>query len=316
MKALIAGTGSIGRRHISNIQALEPETEFFLYRAEAREDDFSKDLGAKVFDDIEVALAAADYLVIANPSSLHAKLLAPAMKSNKPIYVEKPVVTDDEQLQQVRGVVTSYSASSLVGCNLRFLPAVQRLKEMLPKIGQVKKAHISCGQYLPDWRPSQDYRKSYSASKELGGGVVFDLIHEIDMSRFLLGEAESVSAKYGNKSDLEIETEDFADIRISTSKCTDIEVQLDYISKPAFRKYELVGESGTLLCDVINKSLKLGDEVITNNLDDFDVKTTYIAAMEEFLKAVKSGGQTSQSLEEGLKTAELAIKIKAEGECQ
>ena len=46
------------------------------------------------------------------------------------------------------------------------------------------------GQYLPDWRTNADYSKSYSASFEMGGGVLFDLIHEIDLAVNLMGQPE------------------------------------------------------------------------------------------------------------------------------
>ena len=80
-----------------------------------------------------------------------------------------------------------------VGCNLRFLPSLQRLKDLIAQgvIGRIVRASFEAGQWLPDWRPRQDYRKSYSADPDSGGGVLFDLIHEIDAAYWILGDLTS-----------------------------------------------------------------------------------------------------------------------------
>ena len=64
--------------------------------------------------------------------------------------------------------------------------------------------------YLPDWRPGQDYRKTYSAHKDLGGGVSIDLIHEWDYLTYLFGWPKKVHSFIGKKSNLEIDSDDYA----------------------------------------------------------------------------------------------------------
>jgi len=62
-----------------------------------------------------------------------------------------------------------------VAYNLRFHPVIERLKKIVGEKGKPLSFRAVCKSYLPNWRPGQDYSKSYSARKELGGGVVLEL---------------------------------------------------------------------------------------------------------------------------------------------
>ena len=102
----------------------------------------------------------------------------------------------------------------MVGYNFRFYPPLQAMRQALVEgcIGRLISLRAEAGQYLPDWRPGSDYRQGASARRELGGGVVLELSHELDYIRWLGGEVESVGALVGKLSDLEIEVEDTAEI--------------------------------------------------------------------------------------------------------
>ena len=54
-------------------------------------------------------------------------------------------------------------------------------------LSKVYSARAISSSYLPDWRPGQDYRTTYSAHKDMGGGVSIDLIHEWDYLSWLFG---------------------------------------------------------------------------------------------------------------------------------
>src|SRR5947209_4960132 len=55
------------------------------------------------------------------------------------------------------------------------------------KAGRVSAVRLWFGSWLPDWRPNVDYRTTYSARANLGGGVLLDAIHELDLCLWLLG---------------------------------------------------------------------------------------------------------------------------------
>ena len=162
-------------------------------RDHGKSDCYSEALEAEIFPSLRSALCRTiDALIIATPSSKHADLIKDGLAFDLPMYIEKPVLTNRSQLNCLRQclAVKGRIPQTQVGCNLRFLPSLQQLKHFVEQgvIGRIVRASFESGQWLPDWRPHQDYRKSYSASPDRGGGVLFDLIHEIDAAYWILGD--------------------------------------------------------------------------------------------------------------------------------
>jgi predicted dehydrogenase len=316
MKVLVAGTGSIGRRHIASLRSIEPETHVMLLRRHAREDDYSLQIAATVFAELNAALdARPDFAIIATPTILHADLIGRLLEAEIPMYVEKPVVATREQAAAVEQKLrTARRSTTLGGCNLRFLPSLIAARELVHggKIGRVVRASFQVGQWLPDWRPGTNAFDSYSASIERGGGVVLDLVHELDAARWMLGEFDFVAALGGHYSSMRFASEDVAVIALSRPGGPAIAVAMDYVSRVATRRYELIGDEGTLIWDLPSRHLELrfphGSEFPQLQPGAYDVAGTYVTAMREFVAAVRGETQLSQDLAEGLRSAMLAIR--------
>jgi predicted dehydrogenase len=319
MRIAIAGTGSIGRRHIRNIQKFVADCEFVLIREDGADDAYSRELRAQVFRSIQHAIPTGlDAVVVATPSALHLTTLASAVKAGLPVYVEKPVLTSSADALALRKLISErgYRAPTLAGCNLRFLPSLQRMRNLLKEgaVGKVVRALLEAGQWLPDWRPQQDYRNGYSARNELGGGVVLDLIHELDATRWFFGDFDNVKASLGRFSGLEIDVEDCASIVLSRQSGPVVSVNLDYVSRQPIRRYAVVGTEGSLVWDLSTRSLQLvradGISNVDCGDDGFDMAKTYDMAMIDFIVAVRDGSPTSQDIHEGLASVELALRVK------
>ena len=320
MRCLVAGTGSIGRRHIQNLVELLDDCEIVLLRKGGNSDDYSRAIKATIISDIGNSLAAGfDLAIIATPTVEHAGVLDILLQARVPVYVEKPVVATTEQLRRIqeRIAISPVMPVTMAGCNLRYLPSLRMLKESLKAglIGTLVRANLQAGQWLPDWRPQQDYRESYSADPDKGGGVILDLVHEIDIARWLLGEFDQVKAFAGKQSSLQIDSEDTACILLANSSSGMMAcVSLDYVSRQPVRRYEFVGDKGTIIWDLHDKALRLIDPSGVNSLDcgtsGYDVAGTYKVAMTEFIACVREGRESSQGIIEGLRSAELAIRIR------
>ena len=75
MRIAVAGTGSIGRRHIVNLQQLLPSLQIVLIRKPVYQDALSLSLNACTVETIDEAIKLdIDGLIIATPSSEHADL--------------------------------------------------------------------------------------------------------------------------------------------------------------------------------------------------------------------------------------------------
>lgn len=317
LRVLVAGTGSIGRRHVDSIRSIAPDARFELLRRTAVADEFARSIDARVLTDMGSALASRpDVAIIATPSSHHADLAVACLEARVPMYIEKPLVTDRAQMESVRAAARRAGGLAVMcGCNLRFLPSLARARELIRAgaIGRVARVSMQVGQWLPDWRPHSDFRRSYSASRAEGGGVVFDLVHELDAALWIFGEFDRLHALGGRYSSLDIETEDAAVIVLGRAAGPVVSIGLDYVAREPTRRYEFIGDRGTLVWDLRARRLEiLGADAappLTVQPGDFDVALTYRSAMREFLDAVRDGGGTSQSLDEGLRAAELALRI-------
>ncbi len=319
MHALIIGSGSIGQRHAESLCTLQADTTFTLLRRKRIEDEISKGLNASVTDKLDDAIASGpDIAVIASPSFAHVDSLIPLLRAGIPCYIEKPLLTHRDDVTQVRKILAEIPTLPItqMGCNLRFVPSLQQLHQHLHEglIGTVVRATLDVGQWLPDWRPQQDYRQSYSAHSATGGGVILDLIHELDMARWLFGEFQQVHAFAKQRSQLEIRSEDVACISLGGDNTPLVNIGLDYISRLPLRRYTIIGERGSLIWDLRAKQLILetrtGTQTINNNPEDFNVKNTYLTAMREFIECVAQGSSSSQDIFEGLASAELALNAR------
>lgn len=318
MRVLVTGRGSIARRHAIHLRALVPNLLLAVISS-TDEVDVSL-LPCTVFGTMEAALRwEPEAVVIASISSRHAHELEICLRLRLPCLVEKPLVISRNQLERLLKASQQQSVTNaiVVGCNLRYLPALQKFKNALSEAvpSRVLRAHLEVGQALSQWRPSRDLKTSYSADTESGGGVVFDLVHEIDMARWLLGPLQVHAAIGGHFSDLPIQSDDVHVALLKTQWGTPVVVSLDYISQKTVRMYTMITESGTFSVDIMGKSSAVltdkGRHVIVSSPEDFDISKTYELQMRDWLAAIQDPShKVASCFDEGLKTATLMLDMK------
>ncbi len=215
MKFLIAGLGSIGRRHFRNLIALG-EKDIILLRTRKATLPDDELAGYPVETDIHEALKKhkPDAVLVANPTALHLDIAIPAAKAGCAILLEKPISNSTERLDELQPAVTKNGAKVLVAFQFRYHPGLLQAKKLIidGEIGRVVSAHVHFGEYLPAWHPWEDYRQGYAARADLGGGVVLTQCHSLDYLPWLVGEVKSVWGMMDKISDLEVDVDDTAKI--------------------------------------------------------------------------------------------------------
>ncbi|HEU5068309.1 MAG TPA: Gfo/Idh/MocA family oxidoreductase [Sphingomicrobium sp.] len=315
MRAMIFGTGSIGRRHVASLRAIDPGAEFLIVRRSGESDDFSRRLGAQVVRTaVEGIDAGIDLAVIATPSDLHFEPLTAALAAGIPTFVEKPVVISHGDLDVLERVAETTLVPTQVGCVLRFLPASSVLKQWLDegRAGKVVRATFDVGQYLPDWRPHQDYRTSYSADSKRGGGVIFDLVHELDLAVYLFGDCRLAAAIAARNSRLELACEDTALLALRAQDGILVSVALDYVSRAPTRSIRIIGDEATLSLDFIRCRL---ERITAGGITDaitygFETDLAYQAELMDLIAAIRAGTATRLPLREGLRSTRLSIEAR------
>lgn len=323
MHFLVIGLGSIGRRHATNLATLYPDARFTVVRHRGGNDEFCRGLQARVVTDLaEVLDDTVDLAVLATPSANHIDTLPTLIERGWPLLVEKPVVTDVADCDEISSLLERATpAVRVAGFNLRHLPSIMRIKDQLEagNLGQVVRASLIAGQWLPDWRPGADYRSSYSADAERGGGVELDLSHEFDLARWFFGELQVDFATCGQFSDLDIRSHDTAVAALSPLQAPHplVTVALDYVSRQRVRWYEVVGDRGRIewcIDGTLDMMTAEGRRSLTGDAVEFDVGSSYVSMLQGVLGAIETGDLTgTQSLSDGLSSTRLALEVRDTG---
>jgi predicted dehydrogenase len=252
MKFLIAGLGSIGRRHFRNLIALG-EKDIVLLRSHLATLPDDELAGYPVETDIHEALKKhkPDAVIVANPTALHLDVAIPAAEAGCNILLEKPVSNSLDRLDVLQKAAEKSGSKILVGFQFRYHPTLNKARELIQAgaLGQVLTVHAHWGEYLPQWHPWEDYRQSYAARADLGGGVIRTLTHALDYLRFMLGDVESLWSFNGHLSPLEMNVEDVAEIGLKFAGGAVGGLHLNYVQRPARHQLEIVGTDGTLRWD-------------------------------------------------------------------
>lgn len=261
MKVLLIGYGSIGKRHYDVLCHIDAITSIDVVTAQTLS-------GMTTFRTLENVenLDGYDYFVIASETFKHFDQLEYLEKNtnNKIILCEKPLFDRQKCIKIKNNEV-------YVGYVLRFHPLIQRISAILKEEEDTPiSVQIKCGSYLPLWRPETDYRQSYSASKEKGGGALLDLSHEIDYMQWLFGKVDTIASLQLKVSNLEIDSDDLVSATGKTEKGIVFGFSLDYISKIPMRELILHTNEKTIRADLINNILQIGTK--EGKVDTFEIE--------------------------------------------
>lgn len=247
MKLLVVGVGSIGRRHLKNLLALGAGTVSICDTDPVALDAARREFGVEAFAGLDRALdRGPDAVLVCTPTHLHLPTARAALDAGAHLFIEKPLSASLEGTQELIALARAKRRVVLVGCNMRFHPGVAHLKVALaaglPARPFYFRARFS--HYLPNWRRATDYRRSYSARQEQGGGILLEGVHEVDYLRWFAGEVARVAAHAEHLSDLEIDSEDYALLLLQFQNGAIGQIHLDCLSSLKLRGCEIVGTAG------------------------------------------------------------------------
>ena len=305
-RALVVGCGSIGRRHAMNLRALGVrQLALCDVNTEALKLCTNDVIGER-FSDYSTALAEfkPDFVVICTPPVCHVEQALLALQAHAHVFIEKPLSHESSGIERLIAEARRNDRNVQVGYNLRFHPGLQILKDLIDsgKIGRVLWLNAESGQYLPDWRPWQNYRESYSARKELGGGIILDGSHELDYICWLLGRPTEVSCRAEHLSALEVDVEDSAWIYLTFPDRRRAELHLDFVQRTYARTCKVVGENGTALWDFNAQEVRWfsAEDAAWKSIPyQFEVNDMYVAEIVHFLESLGSGTGPVVDLEQG-----------------
>lgn len=197
-----------------------------------------------------------------------------------------------------------------VGCQWRFHPWIERLHALLPSQGKVQRAEIEFSEYLPRWHPYEDYKESYAARHDLGGGVVLTQIHDYDLAHWLFGPARAVVATGGNGGSLGIDVEDTVRAQLDCERAP-VLVRQTFAEQERKRSINVIWEDGSLTIPLLGGSVSgTIPGIVGFQLNDFDRNAMFRSVMEDFLHCVESGGTPRCPIADGVAVLRVALAVK------
>ncbi|MEY2562632.1 MAG: hypothetical protein QOH88_825 [Verrucomicrobiota bacterium] len=330
---LFVGLGGVGQRHLRNLRTLlGEEAEFLAYRqrrnapvltnemAVEKGSDLESKYGLRVFADLDEALAERpEAVIISNPTSLHLTVARAAAEAGCHLFIEKPLAHEMTGVAELLDLIDRKKLVTLVGYQWRFHPALLALHDLLQAetIGRVIAVRARFGEHLPNWHPYEDYRQSYAARRELGGGVLLTQIHDFDYLGWLFGWPYRVFCVGGKLSNLEIDVEDTASTLMECTvagRTVPIHLQQDYLTNPGERGCEVVGESGKISVNLIDAVLQVwtadGKLATQQRFDMIDRNKMFLDQLAHFLACLDGSEKSRVPAREGARSLQIALAAR------
>ena len=315
---MIVGLGSIGKRHLRNILAIEntKKLEIIIYSKQTKS-YLSNHKNIKIFDTLDKCLLEKpDVGFITNETVHHIPIAIKLAKVGLDLFIEKPLSNKISNVKTFSKIVETKKLITLVGCNLRFHRCINEIKNLIDQkvIGDIISVKVECGTYLPDWHPNENYSKSYASRDDLGGGVVLTCIHELDYLFWFFGETQEVFSMTGKYSNLKITASDLSAIILKFKNNIIAEVHLDYFQKPEARSCKLIGTKGTITWDSLSNEVKIYDFKKSKwksklKIKKYDKNEMYVKELEHFIQCVNKKKKTINDISQGEYVLKVALGI-------
>ncbi len=307
MRIIFFGLGSIGKRHAKLLKKYF-DHELFAFRS--KKESVKNKLGIKeIYDLKEIDSIKPDIAFITNPTNKHIETAIFCAKKSIHLFIEKPLSNNEQDLRKFLNVIKKNNIFTYTAYNFRFHPVIQWIKEHLKKNKPIH-VSINTSSYLPDWRKNFDHLKNYSAIKEMGGGVVLDLSHEIDYLYHFFGNVKNIKSNFKKLSNVTNNSEDFADILLEFNNNIYANIHLNCLSRLKRREVIIDFKDYTIVGDLILNKIEIlkenNQKTIKFNIKKDDV---YLAQLNYFFTNFKKK-KIMNDINESLKVFNIIMKIK------
>jgi predicted dehydrogenase len=309
MRVAVVGLGSIGRRHVRIIQEFFPDIKIIVVRREESSYVFEEQYAEKVLTETSDAISEKlDAAIIASPATKHVEQAIDFISNSIPVLIEKPLSNLYREALRLRELKSANLTSwnrSLVGYVLRYYPPYERVKKILqrPYYGAMRSVRVEVNSYLPEWRPEYNYLNTVSAKKELGGGVLRELSHELDYINKLFGPIGTATGWKNEFSTLHIDADEHVELLMVGVNELPISVKLDFATQaPAYRRLIIDFEYATIELDFINSKVSVKTPSKPIEVEEFEVERNqmFYSQFNHFLEVIKTHESPECTLDEGI----------------
>lgn len=280
----IIGLGSIGIKHCESLKLLGVK-KILAFRTNKGKKQIPESL-LEIVENIDSLdkFKNVDAIIIANPTSLHIKTIEQIIHLNKTLFIEKPL-SEKNIDSAILNKLINYKKKIQIGFCLRYHSVIRKSKEIIDSgmLGEIYYANLQVGQFLPQWHPYTDYRTEYFSNKNLGGGAIRTLSHEIDLAQYFFGNPKSLKSFQGKVSNLEIDVDDLSILFLKYENKI-VKIEIDFLQKNPKRIGMIHGEDADLEYNIFKNTIcvynKMGEIIYQENIESDDM---YAKQMEAFI---------------------------------
>lgn len=317
MKIALLGYGSIARRHLANIKELKPDAQVVVLRASNLPLSAS-DSWAVQFETLDRILDfTPEAAILASPASEHVRQALALARGGAHLFVEKPLSCSMDGVDELINLCDRNKLTLMVGYNMAYMTLLNDFISLAHsgEVGEILSVHAEVGQYLPDWRPHIDYRKTVSACAELGGGVLLELSHEIEYVDRVIGGTESVFCSSRKTGLLEMDVDDVADVMLRNAHGVVATIHMNMEQKTPYRSCQVTGTKGMLYMNMMDGEIygrgeDGGGWRKHKNPVAVDRNQMYMEELAHFFKSVEGNAMSFPDGRRGRRVLEIVVAAK------
>ncbi|MBD3352539.1 MAG: gfo/Idh/MocA family oxidoreductase [Candidatus Lokiarchaeota archaeon] len=323
LKILVIGLGSMGKRRIRNLKALNEDDVIAFDPREDRRKEVAQKFNINTFSSFEDAMnEKPEVFVISVPPDIHIKYQSYAVKNDIHFFTEASVVSDG--LEKVIEELKNKNIIGAASSTLRFHPAVKKIKQLIDdkEIGELCTFTYHSGQYLPDWHPWENINDFYVSKKETGGGREI-VPFELSWISWIFGNVKSVIGLVENSLDMGESIDDVYHSLLKFESGINGHLLVDVVSRFAYRQMKILGKKGVIEWDWSKQRVRVfkpeknewmgfnvGGGTNEAGYNENIIEEMYINEIRHFLNSIRKKEEYHYSLEDDLAILNILYAIE------
>jgi predicted dehydrogenase len=321
MKFLVIGLGSMGKRRIRCLKALE----YFDITGFDNNKDRTNEAKDKYQINVINSLDDIDFkkfnaVIISTPPDIHTKFAKIAIENNLPCFIEASVV-----LNEVNELKNFNSKNIFIApsCTLKFHPVIKQFKEIITskKFGKITNFSYHSGQYLPDWHPWENVKDYYVSNRITGGAreiVPFELTWLCD----LVGFPIKCNGVFNKTIDCHADIEDSYSLSLKYHDKVGnmiVDVASRFATRSVIINFELAQirwnweDNFYKIFEVSKNSWDIYNIIKTNHEDGYNpniIEEMYIDEIKSFIEGIKDPNNFPNNLEDDLRILKILEEVE------
>lgn len=301
---LIFGTGSIAQKHIKNLIKLKYKV--YVY---SRKNKFNLDKNKfiKKLNSLK-NLPIFDFAIVANKTNEHFDAIKFLINKKIHIYCEKPIFFKKFNYKNIKNNLIKNRVIFHMGYQLLTDTKVSYIKKKIKRL-KVKSFQVAVGHDFKKWRKGGVRKDSYYSNTDKGGGVIFELIHEISLINYLFGKISKIKT-IKSRAD-KFKCEDAAVSVIETKKNLIGTLYQDMYSNTLFRNIKIVTRSKLIEID-FKKNKILENERTIKFKNENNQQRLLMKNLLVFIKKIKTNDKSMTSYDNAINDLSICIKMHNE----